>query len=257
MALTDNIQGYWKFDETSGDAADSTANGNDLTNNNAASYVPAVINNGVDLERASTQWMSIADASQTGLDFSAALTFAGWVKFESFDTTVSENRDTLVFKYLNTGNQRSYFLGGGGWSGGSGNLNFACSSDGANSGASQVGVAWQPSLATWYHVAVTKSATTTVKFYVDGAQFGTDQTLSNSGAIFDSTTAFQMGRFEQSSNTTYLDGIMDEWGVWSRALTDAEIDELYNNGAGLSYPFTGGGGGAVRDSRFLNLLGVG
>lgn len=39
-------------------------------------------------------------------------------------------------------------------------------------------------------------------------------------------------------------GMMDEIGTWTRALSPAEITTLYNAGAGLAYPFGGGGGGA-------------
>lgn len=34
-------------------------------------------------------------------------------------------------------------------------------------------------------------------------------------------------------------GSLDEFGIWNRALTDAEKDSLYNSGAGLAYPFAG------------------
>ena len=36
----------------------------------------------------------------------------------------------------------------------------------------------------------------------------------------------------------YVDGIIDEVGIWARSLSDAEVTQLYNAGAGLTYPFT-------------------
>ena len=33
-------------------------------------------------------------------------------------------------------------------------------------------------------------------------------------------------------------GTIDELGIWNRALTDADVSKLYNNGNGLSYPFS-------------------
>ena len=39
---------------------------------------------------------------------------------------------------------------------------------------------------------------------------------------------------------SFADAIIDEVGIWSRVLTDTEIEDLYNSGAGLQYPFTAG-----------------
>ena len=36
----------------------------------------------------------------------------------------------------------------------------------------------------------------------------------------------------------WLDGLVDEVGMWSRVLTSGELDTLYNSGAGLAYPFS-------------------
>ena len=35
-----------------------------------------------------------------------------------------------------------------------------------------------------------------------------------------------------------LAGSIDEAGIWSRALSGTEITELYNAGAGITYPFS-------------------
>lgn len=45
MALTDNLIAYWKLDESSGNASDSSGNGHTLTNN-SISYGASKINNG-------------------------------------------------------------------------------------------------------------------------------------------------------------------------------------------------------------------
>jgi len=226
MPLTDNIVSYWKLDESSGNAADSVAS-NTLTNNNTATFVAGKINNGTDLESDSFQYFSIADASQTGLDLSGDLSFSMWIKAESLSASTER---PLISKRVGADNQRSYHFKLG--SSGSG-IGLLWYTDGSTIGGN-LSVAWTPSTATWYHVAVTKSSTT-AKFYIDGAQQGTDQTGSNA-TIFNGTAPFELGAFVDSPE--YWDGIIDEVGVWSRALTDAEIISLYNSGAGLSYPFS-------------------
>lgn len=226
MALTDNLQAYWKLDESSGNAADSHST-NTLTNNNSTAFAAAKINNGADLEESSSQSLSIADASQTGLDLSGDLSFSLWFKAESFN---AGSERPLIAKRVGAGNQRSFHfkLGSAGV-----NIGLLWYTDGNTIGGN-LSVVWSPSTATWYHVVVTKSSTT-VKFYVDGAQQGADQTGSNA-TIYNGTAPFELGAFADSPE--YWDGLIDEVGVWSRALTDSEVSTLYNGGAGLSYPFS-------------------
>lgn len=40
-----------------------------------------------------------------------------------------------------------------------------------------------------------------------------------------------------SSSAMWWPGEIDEVGIWNRALTDSEVTELYNSGAGKTYPF--------------------
>lgn len=46
---------------------------------------------------------------------------------------------------------------------------------------------------------------------------------------------------EINTSTNYVTGHLDEVGFWSRALSGAEITQLYNGGIGLTYPFTTAG----------------
>ncbi len=42
----------------------------------------------------------------------------------------------------------------------------------------------------------------------------------------------------RGDSTDYFRGKMDEVGIWTRVLTQAEISQLYLNGAGLQHPFS-------------------
>jgi hypothetical protein len=46
--------------------------------------------------------------------------------------------------------------------------------------------------------------------------------------------------YNYATSGAYFNGRIDEVGVWGRALTQAEVMALYNSGAGIAYPFTGG-----------------
>ncbi|HLE48848.1 MAG TPA: LamG domain-containing protein [Patescibacteria group bacterium] len=58
--LSDGLVGYWKMDEASGDAADSSGNGVTLTNQSTVSYVGGKFGNSIDLVPASTDYFSTA-----------------------------------------------------------------------------------------------------------------------------------------------------------------------------------------------------
>lgn len=238
MAIPEPVS-YWKLDESSGNAADSKGS-NTLTNNNIVTYLSAVINNGANFVSATSQSLSIADASQTGLDFSDVMSLAGWIRF----TTIPADTIPVIIKREPASNQRSYSL----YTTGTGNtINFDSFTDGSSVGCS-VSVAWTASTLTWYHLGFTKNGTS-IKFYVDGSQQGTTQTGSN-GAIFDSTAVFQMGGW--ASQSLFLNGRTDEWGAWNVELSSADMTALYNGGAGQSYPFP-----SAASLPFRSLLGVG
>ena len=113
------------------------------------------------------------------------------------------------------------------------------SSNGSSAGWAAVN--WTPSLNTWYHVAVTFNAGS-VTFYVNGVQQGTTQSAVVSSLNQSDTNSFFAGAYSTtggtSPNAAFFDGKMDEVGVWSRALSGAEISQLYNSGSGLSYPLS-------------------
>lgn len=237
MAIPEPIS-YWKFDESSGNAADSKGS-NDLVNNGTTGYVAAKINNGADLDTVGTKYFNIADASQTGLDFSDTVSFAFWINFSS----VIAGNNIFIFKRGSVAGQRSYS-----WYYDGTNLHFTWYIDGTNVGGDEV-VAWSPSTAIWYHVAVTKSGTT-VKFYVDGAQQGTDQSGTD-GTVNNGNEPFEVGFWHVTSDG--LDAIIDEMGAWNVTLSDTDISDLYNGGAGTSYPFAA----AAATSRRRMLTGIG
>lgn len=232
MALVDNLVSYWKLDETSGTREDIHA-ANDLTDVNTVGAATGKINDGADFEFSNSEYLSISDASQTGLDGMTDFSVSLWFYQESVAATYPQ----LVSKWSETGNQRSYTVANVG-----GSIYFYHSPDGAGPNLRSVN-GGAVSNATWYHVVGTATTgTNNLKIYVNGTNVSSD-TVAGAG-IYNGTAAFQIGHadgpFAGSSNQ-YFDGIIDEVGVWSRVLTGAEVAELYNSGNGLAYPFSGGG----------------
>lgn len=88
---------------------------------------------------------------------------------------------------------------------------------------------------TWYHVAVTKTASNAPKFYKDGvlqtttllSGSNTLNPLYTSGTYPNSLCSIGAYRYNNGSNTyAYSNALIDEVNVWNKELTSTEITEL-------------------------------
>ena len=80
---------------------------------------------------------------------------------------------------------------------------------------------------TWYHVAGGWDGAQ-IKLYVNAGAF---VTAAHSTPMTNGGDNFKLGYEAQS-----LDGKMDDFGFWiGRCLTQADVEQLYNNGAGLPF----------------------
>jgi len=89
----------------------------------------------------------------------------------------------------------------------------------------------------WTHIVFVITDSTHYKLYRNGV----DVTAStNLGGTFGtaintaSPTYLAVGKLLPSN---FLKGVVDEIGIWSRALNSTEVTQLYNSGTGVSYPF--------------------
>lgn len=238
-ALLTSLISYWKFDESSGNALDSDGY-NTLTNNATATYSAGKINNGVALARASNQFMSIADASQTGLDLSTDFSFSAWVKVTTAPT--SGQQFAIYGKDDNGTTGRSYWF----WyanSGGTLRFEYGLFPTGYSyPGYVSYTLNQDLGTATWKHIVVvcTLANANATKFtlYVDGTSVGNGTLADGTGAtsIQNGAADFKIGQGHTSG--IQWDGMIDEVGIWSRTLSSTEVTSLYNGGAGLAYPLT-------------------
>lgn len=69
----------------------------------------------------------------------------------------------------------------------------------------------------WHHYAIVRTGSTTLKFFVDGTQYGSDVTLAGGTIYTGSTRRFTVGAFS-SNGTTYTSG-----GLFERNIDDLRI----------------------------------
>ena len=216
--LATGLVSYWELEEASGTRVDSHGS-NDLTDNNTVLNATGKQGNGADFEAANAEFLNIALGS-TGLELNASFSVAFWIKPETVGLqAIYQSGTNTNFWVIQSFQGRIFFT-----------------EDNIADYTSDVTL----SAGTWRHVVVTKDgdAANNLKIYLDGSL---NKTFS-SGAAASPTGTASMGVYNTGSNSRYLDAVIDEFGIWSRAITSAEVSDLYNTGAGIPYDAGGGGG---------------
>jgi hypothetical protein len=231
MSLTTNLISYWKMDESSGNAADSSGNGYTLTNNNTVSFAAAKINNGADFGASNTN-KSLTTANNLGID-GGAMSISCWIKPTALPSSSSDPFATSTFNFAGQSSSASSVQY---------NLSLANVSGDQRVYFSR----WRDSAAitgAWGSVSVSTSAFTHVVGTYDGTTLtvyvnavAQANTVTQSGTGSGGSTQTSLG--DRKGSVAYYPGLVDEVGYWSRALSSTEVTQLYNGGAGIQYPFT-------------------
>ena len=81
-------------------------------------------------------------------------------------------------------------------------------------------------IVTKYFNSTNVNATAYVNGIIEGS--GVTGVLNNANTQWVLGTAF-------NNNSDFINGQMDEFGVWNKSLNQSEISDLYNSGAGKTY----------------------
>lgn len=240
--LETNLISWWTLDEASGTREDAHGS-NDLADNNTVAGAAGKINNGADFELSNSEYLSIADASQSGLDISGSFSFSMWLKLEQLPSTAG-TQFGLFSKYLATGDLRAYeayILPSADGASAADGVEIVVSADGTTANIDAKGMAAAlfagGDVGNWVHIVLTYNLSTrTFRAYKNGIEQLTSTRASSGtiGSIFNNARPFELGRNNESAGT-YFDGMMDEVAVYSRVLDYGDVLDLYNAGAGISY----------------------
>lgn len=227
MALLGFPIAYWSADEGSGPLVDATGNGHDLADTSGSiPNGPGKIQTARDLELADTEYFLAADAPWNSL--TGPFSMQAWVKLESIPAI-----STIAAKWLPAGSQRSWRFHHGQ---ATNTFVFQISQDGSISGSNFASVAASnfrdtvepPAIGTFYHIVIRWDGES---IYIS-CNAVTNSTGHTEG-ILNSTADITIGG--QGGGIDNWDGLIDEVGLWDYALTDAEVEWLYNDGMGRSW----------------------
>lgn len=216
MALTDNLLRYFKMEDNAANTtvvdSTGTANGTNAANTSGKT-VGGRVNNALDFNGSSD---SVNLGSGISINGNDAFTFNVWVY-----PTASANGNAIVIS-----------------PDGANNLQIQCYiAAGAiyyQRGANYVEKLVTLSLNTWTMLTITYDGTN-IRGYRNATEESTSP-VASAGSISAGTNNARIGRAANVAGA-YFQGRIDEVGIWSRALSGAEITQLYNSGNGLTYPF--------------------
>jgi carbonic anhydrase/acetyltransferase-like protein (isoleucine patch superfamily) len=220
----------YKFDETSGTSA-SDSSGHDKTGilSGPATWIAGKYNSAVDLDGANPGgYVSLPNGLLSSLtDF----TISTWV---NLDSTANWSR---IFDF-GSGTASHLFL----CLRGSAGIRYAIK----NGGAEQTCDSLTPFvLGVWKHVAVTQSGNT-LTIYIDGVQVAQNAAITLKPSNLGATTQTWLGRSQY--NDPYLNGRLDDFKIYSRALSAPEVGILANVIPVYTITATTGAGGSISPS---------
>lgn len=237
--LKNGLVAFWKMDETSGTTSVDSVNGFNATQM-GTSVTDGKIGKGQTIGTTNSA-LSVTPNQSFSTD---TVTVAGWVKPVTFGT----DNYASIFNYRPTTNLEGITLE---YAGGQGSGQLQCQVFANNTAGTLVSAnATSPTTQritanVWNFVACSYDGTT-LRLYINGNQVATGTAAGKMKRS--SNMKIELGRNIVSNES--LNGGLDEFGYWNRALTSQEVTALYNSGQGNTY---GSGGSSTTQETSLSI----
>jgi hypothetical protein len=228
--LVVDLISFWEFEEASGTREDAHGS-NDLTDNNTVTAAAGKVGNAASFNDDNSEYLS---SSSTDFDLTDSFTICGWVWFNNYDTN-----QTICARYASAGNNR--------WSL---HFNLAQSRIEWQMGANTLANLEEPSAGAWhFYCAWFDDDVDKIYFQIDNGTIVENDVVT---PPVSATQDFHLGAKDDNGIALFLDGRIDQWGVWSRVLTASERSTIYNSGNGRNYAFLSVGQTTRGDLNFLS-----
>lgn len=224
-----NLISHWKLDETSGTREDAHGN-NDLTDNNTVGYATGKQSNAADFESDNSEYLSITDAAQSGIDTAfegSAWTINMWIYPETL-------ANKGLFAKANQYNGIACVF----------NTNWVqCFADPNNTDTdiNFNSVTW--STGEWQMLTISHDSDN-CRIYKNGSLSQTVNVAN--GAMQANSSPFILGASYWTSVQNHFDGLIDEVSLWSKKLSDADVTAIYNSGNGITYAAVAAGPASLK-----------
>lgn len=222
------LTNYWKLEDLT-----ATVGGNNLSNPTSKSFVAAKFNNGIDMGTTTRNALELNTTASVFPAPTAAYSVSFWFKQ---NTAVNAGNIDPAIMTGSRDNATGFAINIGPiWNGGSPQIRVfrRTNTDVLDT------VTFGNDTTNWHHIVHTYNGTNMIN-YLDNVAFNAGVATSGS---FNSNAYpnLSIGGSYMSNNAM---SIIDDFAIFTKALSAAEVDELYN-------------GSASAGSRFLTLLGVG
>ena len=225
-AISTNLEACWTLDEESGTRVDSTTANVDLTDNNTVLFATGIQGNAAQFEEDTFEYLSAATSSD--LIITGDLSVAFWYKHETdlsnntgwyvlFRGIDGGNSSYAIQHFINVGTPQWIFLG----------FTAAAPTNNIN-----LRMNFTHTAGTFYHVVITyDTSETQTELFIDGTSI---TTTTNAGLTDLNGGNLELHMGSSPVPSEHFDGLLDEFGIWSKVLTQSEINDLYNGGLGVS-----------------------
>jgi len=203
QGLQENNLAFWALE----DLTDSSPNGNTLTNNNSVQFVAGKIGNCAEFN--GTNNFLRLNSFSSSFNSSTPYSISIWhniTTLKDFFTLVGCNSSTSLHIH--------------------GNLAGALAVNNSQSG--DVSIASFFTTNTWHHLVVTRNASNFIKVYKNASLVYN----ALGGVTYGNVPNLQLGALA-GNGSFFLSGKLDAVGLWTSELSQADVNLLYNGGAGL------------------------
>jgi hypothetical protein len=224
--ITNGLVGWWTFDGNdtrTGVVKDRSSQGNDGALNNlptSTSYVSGKFGQAIKFPGVISSYVSLANTG--GINQTGALTISTWIRPSAVPTG-----DGIIFAKggaNGTASSEQYLLKVNT----SGKLDFEVSNGTTILSSDADANSIVPAANTWYHLVGIYNGTNNVTLYVNGALLTTQTATIN--ALNGSPSSFAGMGSDNAARPFF--GTVDDVRLFSRALSAAEVQRLYNLGGG-------------------------